>query len=89
MSKIVKYKRKQKYKQFLDSCERQLRKSNTGIMHKRDLIVNARTKRGTKMRTGIPDVRGVHVHLLADGRGRFVWLGDGLVALADRGAVVD
>lgn len=57
---------KNKYKHFLDSCERQI--SAKGRLHSKDLILGATTIRGRKLRHGIPHTQAVRFALKSDGR---------------------
>lgn len=86
-SKVVHYRSSRtgnvsKYKPFLDSCERLLKER--GAMHKKDLICGATTKKGTKLRCGIPIHKAMYFALINDTEKRFKHLGDGVWDLANR-----
>ncbi len=71
-----------KYKPFLDSCERLLKER--GAMHKKDLVAGASTKKGTKLRCGIPIHKAMYFALINDTEKRFKHLGDGVWGLAEK-----
>jgi acyl-CoA hydrolase len=74
-----------RYQAFLDSCERQMKRH--GAMHKKDLIAGATNKEGQPMRCGVPMSRAIMSCLKNDLKGRFVYLGDGVYDLAQRGVI--
>ena len=79
---VVHYRgKKERYKHFLDSCERQMLEK--GAMHRDDLIQNATNKRGMRLQTNIPLRRAFGQIMLRDRERRFVRISENVYGLCE------
>lgn len=79
-NRVIHYRgKKERYKAFLDYCERAMREK--GAIHRDDLICNAVNKRGQRMQCNIPLRRAFGQVILRDKQRRFVRISDNVYAL--------